>query len=405
MIQAMQSGIAGMQAYQQALSVTSNNIANASTTAFKKQQAQFTDLLYTNTMSGSVSDLYASTNSMSIGSGSKLSSVQTDYSAGAATTTGRLMDAALTGDGLFVVGDITGGSIVYTRNGSFSVSSDGYVINQNGQYVLGYATGMPIGRDPQPIEIEIGKAVPGVASTRASLSGNLPLNPTYDEGKYTKTSQITVYNDAGEKVMLAVDFTWTEESGNENVEVTITMLDPEEPNNSIVVGTTSLDFSVSPFHPELVDISASGATGLVLDLSSLTMFDTTATVSAKADGSGAKVATSYYIGDGGSVYLYYSDGSTEELAKLAVATFTNNDGMVQQGDGTYTPGISAGQVSFGVAGENGAGSIRGGALEASNVDLATEFVDLMVYQKGFQGSTKIISISNDILSEVVGLIR
>lgn len=414
MIQSMKTGITGMNAYQQALGVTSNNIANASTIGFKGQKAVFTDLLYTNTMGGSATELFAGTNPMSVGNGSAVGAIRTDFSAGGVEM-GGFMDAALTEDGFFVVGDSSGGSLAYTRNGSFSVSSDGRIINANGQYVLGFtadANGNIISSPtPVPIEIEIGKAVPGVASTKSSMSGNLPLKPEFDSnGTYIHTKQMVVFNDAGEKVTLTVEFELTEDApgsgraDNTNVNVRITMPNPNDPDNPISVGTTNLDFSANPFNP-IIPIGGSGATGLELNLSNLTMLDTNGTVTSKTDGSAAKIATGYGIGDGGAVLLQFSDGSTQQIAQLAVATFANNDGLMQQGNGTYTPGLSAGQVSIGVAGENGAGNVLGGRLESSNVDLANEFVDLMIYQKGFQGSTKIIKTSDDILNEVVNLIR
>lgn len=117
------------------------------------------------------------------------------------------------------------------------------------------------------------------------------------------------------------------------------------------------------------------------------------------------VAMDYKISDNGYVMVTYSDNSTRAVSQLAVATFKNQDGLMKVGNGNYVPTASAGDPFIGVAEQNGAGKIIGGAQEGSNVDLSVEFVDLMLYQRGFQGNAKVIKVSDDVLNEVVNLIR
>ena len=146
--------------------------------------------------------------------------------------------------------------------------------------------------------------------------------------------------------------------------------------------------------------------GLTLDLSGLTNYPTGKTISTtEVTGRPAAIANDYSISDGGFVMMRYSDGSMKVVGQLAVATFPNSGGLMKTGNGNYIATPSAGIPGIGVAGENGAGNVRGSAKESSNVDLSVEFVDLMLYQRGFQGNAKVIKVSDEVLNEVVNLIR
>lgn len=138
MIKALYTSITGMNATQNALSVTSNNIANAQTVGYKKQKAMFDDLLYNNSIGAKSDGKYAGTNPKSIGNGVKMSGTVTDYSDGTITLTGGKTQAAMEGNGFFVVGDSKGGNMEFTRKGTFGISSDYYITNTEGQYVFAY---------------------------------------------------------------------------------------------------------------------------------------------------------------------------------------------------------------------------------------------------------------------------
>jgi flagellar hook protein FlgE len=154
-----------------------------------------------------------------------------------------------------------------------------------------------------------------------------------------------------------------------------------------------------------VTIPFDGA-GLDLDLSGLTNYPTEKTLSeTDITGRAATVVQDCKISDGGYVMVTYADGSMKAAGQLAVATFPNEGGLMKTGNGNYEATTSAGNPSLGVSGQNGAGTVRGGAQEGSNVDLSAEFVDLMLYQRGFQGNSKVIKVADDVLNEIVNLIR
>ena len=137
MIKALYTSITGMNATQNALSVTSNNIANAQTVGYKTK-AMFDDLLYNNSIGAKGDDRYAGTNPKSIGNGVKMSGTVTDYTDGTITLTGGKTQAAMEGNGFFVVGDSKAGNMEFTRKGTFTISSDYYITNTEGQYVFAY---------------------------------------------------------------------------------------------------------------------------------------------------------------------------------------------------------------------------------------------------------------------------
>ncbi|WP_239255943.1 flagellar hook protein FlgE [Listeria ilorinensis] len=411
MNQSMYTAISGMNAFQRALAVTSNNIANANTSGYKKQTVVFNDLLYQNTMGSVAGSSYAGTNPMSIGSGTKIGAVITDYTAGSPTATGRNKDAALQGKGFFVAGDNTGGNTVYTRNGAFSISSDNYLTTQGGKYIFGYPTdknGNVLSTNLQPIQIPLSGAIPGEATKNGSLSGNIPLDW---KGKETITTELSVYDDAGgkHKMGFSIKAAKPDASGNIAYEYEIQMdgkaLAPP------VTGTLNFNAQGQLQNPDaLKAINISQTVGgktinLDFDLSKLTNYGTEQTFTPTSDGKGAATVKDYAITDAGYIAVSYSDGTVIPVAQLAVAVFANEDGLVKMGDGEYVPGLSSGDPTFGVAGQNGSGGISGSALEGSNVDLSREFVDLMTFQSGFQGNTKVIRIADDIMKQIVNLIQ
>ncbi|WP_242312946.1 flagellar hook-basal body complex protein, partial [Bacillus cereus group sp. BfR-BA-01517] len=143
-----------------------------------------------------------------------------------------------------------------------------------------------------------------------------------------------------------------------------------------------------------------------LDLSHLTNHPTDKTLSVTdVDGRAAATVKDCFIADGGYVMVKYSDGSMKSAGQLAVAMFPNEGGLMKTGNGNYTATNTTGILALGASGQNGAGKVRGGAQEGANVDLSVEFVDLMLYQRGFQGNAKVIKVSDEVLNEVVNLIR
>ena len=398
-----------MNATQNKLSVTSNNIANAQTVGYKKQKAMFDDLLYNNSIGAKGDGNYAGTNPKSIGNGVKMSGTVTDYSDGTITLTGGKTQAAMEGNGFFVVGDSKGGNMEFTRKGTFGISSDYYITNTEGQYVFAYpaneATGeVDLSGIPGPLQIPMGTAIGGIQTTKGTIKGNIPVN----ESKITQ--DLPFYDDAGNTWTMRVEFTKTGEH-EYTYKVQRRNDSAKNPKFEEVTGagsTGTLKFN-NVGNPDPVqqgaNIPFNGGT-INLDFSKLTNHPTDKTLSVTdVDGRAAATVKDCFIADGGYVMVKYSDGSMKSAGQLAVAMFPNEGGLMKTGNGNYTATNTTGILALGASGQNGAGKIRGGAQEGANVDLSVEFVDLMLYQRGFQGNAKVIKVSDEVLNEVVNLIR
>ncbi|MEH7459631.1 flagellar hook protein FlgE [Bacillus sp. JJ1127] len=401
MIKSLYTSISGMNAMQSALSVTSNNIANAQTVGYKKQKAMFDDLLYNNTVGSRGDGTYAGTNPKSIGNGVKLSGTNTDYSTGTINPTGVKGNVAIDGNGFFVVGDSQGGNTQYTRKGTFNKSDDNYIVNTEGQYVLGYGVDQKTGKVDylsgiKPISVPLDSAIAGVQTDAAKISGNIPRDVP------EMVQEFKAYDSAGKKVSIRIEISKDTQPNQYKYNV---LVDGQvATNNTLTFDNTGKLQNGGPVN---IPFNVNGGTGTIkLDVSGLSNMPTENTLTSKATtGREAAVAKDYEISDGGDVLVRYSDGSSRVAGQLAVATFPNDNGLMKVGNGNYEPTAAAGVVNIGAANQGGAGKIKGNSQESSNVDLAVEFVDLMLYQRGFQGNTKVIKVSDDILNEVVNLIR
>ncbi|HDR7795456.1 TPA: flagellar hook protein FlgE [Bacillus luti] len=407
MIKALYTSITGMNATQNALSVTSNNIANAQTVGYKKQKAMFDDLLYNNSIGSKGDEKYAGTNPKSIGNGVKMSGTITDYTDGTITLTGGKTQAAMEGNGFFVLGDSKGGNMEYTRKGTFDISSDYYITNTEGRYVFAYpadpSTGnVDLSGIPGPLQIPMGSAIGGIRTSKGVIGGNIPADAKQ------VTQDLPVYDDAGNTWTMRVEFTQTSEH---NYSYTVKMRNDSKKEtvfNEVPNSGGNMTFNAvgkpDPANP-VAPVPFNGGT-VNLDFSKLTNHPTDKTLSVtNVDGRAAATVKDCFITDGGYVMVKYSDGSMKSAGQLAVAMFPNEGGLMKTGNGNYTATNTTGILALGVSGQNGAGKVRGGAQEGANVDLSVEFVDLMLYQRGFQGNAKVIKISDEVLNEVVNLIR
>ncbi|MCU5066669.1 flagellar hook protein FlgE [Bacillus pacificus] len=406
MIKALYTSITGMNATQNALSVTSNNIANAQTVGYKKQKAMFDDLLYNNSIGAKADDKYAGTNPKSIGNGVKLSGTVTDYSDGTITLTGGKTQAAMEGNGFFVVGDSKGGNMEFTRKGTFGISSDYYITNTEGQYVFAYpaneATGeVDLSGIPGPLQIPMGTAIGGIRTSKGVVGGNIPADAK------AISQEIPIYDNAGNTWTMRVEFTQTSEH-NYSYKVQMRNDSKKEEFKDVqgAGGNMTFDAVGNPSPKEQAANIPFNGGNIKLDLSNLTNHPTDKTLSVTGvDGRAAATVKDCFIADGGYVMVKYSDGSMKAAGQLAVAMFPNEGGLMKTGNGNYTATNTTGILALGASGQNGAGKIRGAAQEGANVDLSVEFVDLMLYQRGFQGNAKVIKVSDEVLNEVVNLIR
>lgn len=357
MIKALYTSISGMNATQNALSVTSNNIANAQTVGYKKQKAMFDDLLYNNSVGAKGDDRYAGTNPKSIGNGVKMSGTVTDYTDGTITLTGGKTQAALEGNGFFVVGDSKGGNMEFTRKGTFTISSDYYITNTEGQYVFAYpadpSTGnVDLSGIPGPLQIPMGSAIGGIRTSQGIVGGNIPADAKQI------TQELPAYDDAGNTWTMRVEFT---QDGEHNYKYTVKMRNESKKETEfteIQGAGGNVKFNEvgkpDPVNPE-ANIPFNNGT-VKIDFSKLTNHPTEKTIAVtNVDGRPAATVKDCFIADGGYVMVKYSDGSMKAAGQLAIGMFPNEGGLMKTGNGNFTATNTTGILALGVSGQNGAG--------------------------------------------------
>lgn len=413
MIRSMSSALSGLRNHQTQIDVIGNDIANVSTVGFKGSTTVFSDVL-SQTLSGATAPGgdTAGRNPAQVGLGSRLVGTLQSQGQGALQRTGRATDLAIQGDGFFVVAN--GDEQLYTRNGSFVLDADGRLATIDGLLVQGWqAEGdgtINPNRTPGPVEIQAGNLLAPVATTTIGASGNLDRTAPIGE---VVTIGVTVYSDTGEEVLLTLNI---EKTAANEWTATGTHGSPGSP---LALGDGVLTFDADgeitgPADGTIdiaggqipgiagamqVDLGGPGAPQRITQYSS----DSSATI-LNQNGSPAGVLNSFDIGQDGRIVGTYSNGRIGAIGQIALASFTNPEGLERLG-GTWRRSVNSGLAQLGAAGVGGRGAISAGTLEMSNVDLAEEFTHLIVAQRGFQGNARVISASDEILQEVVNLRR
>jgi len=385
MLRSLYAGISGLRSHQTMLDVTGNNIANVNTIGFKAGSVQFQDTLSQIVQNSRAAQAGAGgTNPAQVGLGVQVSGIRTNFTAGSPQATGVPTDLMIAGDGFFVVRN--GAESLYTRNGAFSFDAAGRMVTSDGSLVQGWtavdgqlATGGPT----SDISLPIAATAPAQPTSTASVKGNLPSDAAVGE---SLVRDITVYDGVGTASQLTLTFTRT----------------PAGWDVTDGTATTALAFTDGKL-PGAASIVSGGVT---VDLSSVTGFADLRTVAiGEQNGRAPGTLVSYTISGDGSLIGAFSNGASQVLAQVALASFDNPEGLEKAGSSQYRAGANSGEAAVGAAGADGMGSLVSGALEMSNVDLSQEFTNLIVAQRGFQANARIITTSDEVLQELTNLKR
>lgn len=405
MNRAMFAGLSGTVAFQNRLDVVGNNIANSNTVGYKEGRVTFADALY-DTLAGGRSGGevgLGGTNPMQIGSGVALGSVSVQHSQGALERTGQPLDCAISGPGMFVVSD--GEADYYTRDGSFALdNTNTLVAGASGYRVMGWmATDGEVNTSGPltPLTFNIGELSPPEPTGSAIVSGNLNSEA---EASDAFSSTISIYDSLGEMHQVEMTFTATANPGEWVCEAacggsTASVTMQFDADGALTAGgalTLDVVLTNGAASPQQVEIDLSSVTG---------MAQASNAVIESQDGRPPASLVTVTMSEGGVVEGQYSDGRTRALGQVAVAGFTNPGGLNRMGGNLYAEAPASGAASIGGADSGGRGGIVAGSLEMSNVDLTRSFVDMITTQRGFQASTRVIATANEMLDDVVRLIR
>ncbi|PTA93048.1 flagellar hook protein FlgE [Kosakonia sp. H7A] len=400
---AFSQAVSGLNAAATNLDVIGNNIANSATYGFKSGTASFADMF-----AGS-----------KIGLGVKVAGITQDFNDGTTTSTGRGLDVALSGNGFFRLVD-SNGSVYYSRNGQFKLDENRNLVNMQGMEVTGYpATGTPptvqTGANPQAITIP-NTLMAAKTTTTATMQINLnstdstPTVTTFDPtnaDSYNKKGSVTVYDSQGNAHDMNVYFvksstanTWSVYSQDSSVSGSTATLASTlvfDANGSLTSGTTA----------NITTGTINGATPATFSLSFLnSMQQNTGSnniVATTQNGYKPGDLVSYQINDDGTVVGNYSNEQTQLLGQIVLANFANNEGLKSEGDNVWSATSSSGVALLGTANTGNYGSLTSGALEASNVDLSKELVNMIVAQRNYQSNAQTIKTQDQILNTLVNL--
>jgi flagellar hook protein FlgE len=393
MLRSLFSGISGLRAHQQMMDVTGNNIANVNTAGFKSSQSLFEDTLSQMMKpAGAPQAGLGGTNPAQIGLGVRTAGIMTNFSQGSAQATGRSTDLMINGDGFFQVRN--GNENLYSRAGSFNFDANGRLVNPGGGVVQGWtATNGVLNTNfaPTDITLPVGTLLQPVATANMTVGGNLPADTT---NVTPITTSINGFDAQGNKVSLSATFTKTSP----------TSWDVSLSDGTTVDGPTSVSFTPNGTAPTPATLLTTA--GVTVDLSGVTNYAGTSTVAALSqDGSAMGSLQSFTISADGTLIGVFSNGLKQPLGQIAMATFNTPPGLEKIGDSQYRSTVNSGAAQLGVAGSGGRGALLSGSLEMSNVDLAQEFTNLIIAQRGFQANSKVISTSDELLQELVNLKR
>lgn len=398
--------LSGITAAQTDLGVTANNIANANTTGFKQSRAQFGDFF---PVSGyGLSDT-------AVGAGVRVSKVNQEFSQGAVNFTNNSLDLAVSGEGFFTVSN--NGSMEYTRAGAFGTDRDGYIVNATGRRLQVFPpTGGNNFNTAGLSDVQVSTADnPPSASTRVTAGFNLPADATApatapfdaaDPATYNHTTSATVYDSLGSSHTATLFFVKT---ANPNEWEMHTQID-----GAAVSGPDALTFSntgvlTAPAGGTLTLPAYTPTTGaadlnLTLDISDASQFgDAFGIGSLTQDGYTTGRLSGLSISAEGIVQARYTNGQVTPLGQLAMANFANPQGLQQLGDATWGETYASGQVLRGPAGSTNFGLIQAGALEASNVDLTEQLVNMITAQRNFQANSQMIQTADQITQTIINI--
>jgi flagellar hook protein FlgE len=420
-LNAMYTGVSGLDAEGEALGVIGNNVANSNTVGFKESRAVFE-----NVMGSAIGDPHA------IGAGVRMQSAQQVFAQGSMLNTGQPTDLAISGDGFFVVNGNVGGVTgnFYTRAGQTSLDKNGTVVNPDGLALQGYkmlANGQ-LSSQLGPITLQTAALSPKTTST-LNVTANLDANATppatpWDPQNPANTSNfsttLNVFDSLGNSHQVSVYFentganSWNYHlvaNGGE-VQGGTTGQNDEfgtgtlsfNTNGSLQATTStggSLTFNGAQAQTIAVNFGtpvANGGTGL----DGTTQFGNPSAVSAQSqDGYASGSLSAIQIGQDGTVSGVYSNGQTVAVGQLAIAKFASNDGLAQAGQNLWAATTASGDPALGAAGAGGRGALVTGSLEQSNVDIAAQFVDLIAHQRAFQASSKTITTADQMLQDLM----
>ena len=421
MFTSFSTALSALNATSTAIDVVGNNLANMNTPGFKTSEVVFRDLV--------TQSLGAGLGETQVGFGTGQPLTVREFSQGAIQTSSGLLDAAIQGDGFFVTQSKQGATL-YTRAGNFQVDSSGNLLTDTGNMVQGWTTldattgavdtNGPIGN----IVVPTGGLQAPVATSSLTVDLNLNASAAADATSDFSTP-VTVYDSLGNSHVLTIDFTKTGTNAW-NYQVSI-------PGDDVTGGTAGTPYDIpnasgsltfdstgkltSPAAGSPIAISVTGFTDGAADMNvswdpynkgvgRITQFGQPSASSASTqNGSAAAQLVHVGLSDGGTIVAQYSNGVQTVVGQVALASIRNPSTLIAAGNNSFQLSALTANPSVGTPGTGGRGSIVGGAVEASTVDIASEFTNLIVYQRGYEANAHVVTTADQLSQDTINLIH
>ena len=420
MMRSLFSGVSGLKGHQTRMDVVGHNISNVNTVGYKASRVTFADTLYQTTAGASAPQgNLGGINPKQIGLGANVASIDTIFGDASVQGTGKNTDVALAGNGLFTVKNNNG--TYYTRSGAFEFDADGnYVMSGNGSFVQGWMARengeLVTTEQPGNITIKAGKSMQPQMTTAASYLNNLNA----DTKGYEIASIVAKYKDGTQKSL----GTYTESSvGEMSLGMTgttkpIPLEDTYKEKNGMEV-TATLTKTKLKFDQTGRYVSGDATVTMTykregeeepkthkvtVSLGALTQYSGSSTIRAETDGNAEGVLKNVTIDNSGTITGVYSNGKIKAEAQLAIAQFNNASGLTRAGGNFFQQSNNSGAANIKTAADLGC-TITPSALEMSNVDIADQFSDMIVTQRGFQANSKTITVGDEMLETLINMKR
>lgn len=394
-----QIALSGLNAASTDLQVTSNNLANASTTAFKSSRAEFADVF--------------SGEALGTGNGVRLADVRQQFTQGNVDITGRQLDLSISGNGFFVVEK--NGSQLYSRVGAFGLDSTGYVQNSVGERLQIYppkdATTFDLGRF-QDLRLTTDTSPP-VPTTAVEMAINLPSGSALpaaapfdatDPTTYNQSTSTVAYDSKGAAHSTQYFFAKTAAGWNVSMTMDGNVVGTPQPFTFNSAGALATPANGIMTFPSYTPTNGAAALTVSLNLRNTTEYGSEFVVnSINPDGQAAGRLRSVEVESDGQVFARFSNGQSNALGKIALANFSNPEGLLKVSDNSFQETFSSGVAQPGQATLSDFGSIQAGSLEASNVDLTAQLVKLITAQRLFQANAQVISALDTVQQSIINI--
>ena len=409
MFTSFSTALSALNADSTAIDVVGNNLANLNTTGFKVSNVSFHDLVS--------QSLGAGQGQTQVGFGVGNPVTQLQFNQGAIQATGGSLDAAIQGDGFFVV-NTPGGAAQYTRSGNFQVDANGNLTTATGQFVQGWVPGNGVLNANGPtgnIVVPLGGLHAPVPTANVSVDMN--LNAAAANGD-TFTTSVQVYDSLGTSHVISFTFTKTSTANQWQYSIAFPNADLTSAGTPL---TGSLTFNSSGIltsptagtTPPALAVSglADGAANMNINwdilnqtIPRITQFSQPSAVSAQSqDGSPAANLVQVSLVNGGQVLAQYSNGSQVVVGQLAMVSILNPESFVSVGNNSFGLSASTALPALGTPGTGGRGTVLGGSLEASNADIARQFTNLIVFQRSYEANAKVVTTVDQLSQATIGL--